>query len=270
MKNRFKLGMLALAAASLASVPAHADQVTVSQNGTGAGDLILSFTQTGGSEDLEVDMGPASAFISGNVPTLSNYLLTADLVAAFGSNWDSASDNVFWSVVGDSHSNKNSGIPHYTLLGTDSSGVPIADGNNSVDDGSLTSYATDLGNATATSDSNDHAAIYAVGNTGSYDQESGVGALENAGGGGAGTTPAGGFFDIADFGNYFETQTNGGTSSSALYEIDNNSGDAATDIGTFSVSSSGLSFQAVPEPSTWASIVLGAAALVGFRRRRNA
>jgi hypothetical protein len=273
MKNRLKFGLVTYAAASLVSLPVHADTVITSQSGTAAGDLILDFTQTGGTENLEVDLGPYNQFLpGGTVPTLTNYLNTADLVSAFGSNWDSSSDNVFWSVVGYTGSHNISPAGKFVLFGTEANNaaVPVADGNNSTNGGNLVSFLTEISNLTATGDSNDHATIYGNGNTNSYDEDSGIHAVEG-GGGTANTEPAGGFFGFPDLGTNFQNQTNGGTSSSALYEIDNNSGDNGVDLGTFSLGPSGLSFQSasIPEPSTLASIVLGAASLVALRHRRR-
>ena len=48
-------------------------------------------------------------------------------------------------------------------------------------------------------------------------------------------------------------------------------GTHAPEVGTFTLGSNGvLTFTAVPEPSTWASMIVGAASLLAFRRRRRA
>ena len=69
----------------------------------------------------------------------------------------------------------------------------------------------------------------------------------------------------------FEANVDGAPTSLGLYEVKNvHNTSAATEEGVFTLSSSGLTYQAVPEPSTWATILVGAATLLGFRRRRNA
>ncbi len=63
------------------------------------------------------------------------------------------------------------------------------------------------------------------------------------------------------------------TSYFALYDIVQGDSNYATEVGKFKLSGGTLTYtdlvpQSVPEPSTWASIVLGAASLLAIRRRR--
>jgi len=74
------------------------------------------------------------------------------------------------------------------------------------------------------------------------------------------------FGTSSDLNTHFTEPTNG-TTVQYLYEFQ--PGTLGTELGYFTLSSSNLTYTAVPEPSTWASIVLGAAALIGIRFRRR-
>lgn len=258
-------GALALAVASVIGASAHAQDLT-----TTAGDVIFNMYATAGpgtAYDYEVDLGNYSKFLPGGVDatglpvTLSNVSIT-DISSSsggmgFGASWDTDGD-VNWSVVAANGSlSTQHGAPGYTVFATDS----VALGNFSVGTqslaGQVASYVADIGNANIayTANSNDE------------------GIFDGSGGGDEYTVSDGG---SAPFWNYlpqtFENTANG-TTTLGLYEVLNasTSGNAA-DIGTFKLTSSGLTFQSVPEPSTWATVIVGAITLIGFgsRRRRSA
>jgi hypothetical protein len=242
---------------------AHA--ITLGDGGTGAGDIILDFTQTSGTANLEVDLGPVTQFVSGGSdatgsPVSLTLLSTTDLSNAYGSSWNSLSDNVFWSLIGTSKTDHSlGGIGINTLFGSAAGNltVPLSDsGSQATESGNIINLMGALGSATATANSTE-SALLSSGNSLSYNGESGINTSQND------------FFGITEFASDFQNQTNG-TSTSALYEIAPGS-TSSTDLGNFALSSSGLTFtsaSAVPEPSTWATLVLGAAALFGLRRRR--
>lgn len=262
MKNILKTVLLAISAATLISTAARA--VPLGDSNTGAGDIILDFTQTSGTANLEVDLGQVTQFVSGGAdatgsPVTLSLLSTTDLSNAYGSSWNSLSDQVFWSLVGTSQTDHGLGnIGIHTLFGSaaNNSATPLSDSGSQVtESNNILNLMGALGSATATANSTE-SALLSSGNSLSYNGESGINTSQND------------FFGVTEFASDFQNQTNG-TSTSALYEIAPGS-TSSTDLGNFALSSSGLTFtsaSAVPEPSTWAALLLGAATLFGLRRR---
>lgn len=270
MKNTLFKNLLALSALSLAGTAAHANTVSASP-----GDLILNFQidpfaaagTTGSAINVEVSLGnfqnflPGGSDATGSPVTLSNLnVLDLSNVNTYGPAWDT-SGNLQWSVVGASGASAIGATPKQTLFGTvaNNSEVPLV-GNQSAQT-SVTGLVNNSGEIgalsglTATANSA-FTGVAATSDNGSYNTEAGA----------PGTF---GFFD-----GTFQNVANG-VSTSELYEFKPSpvSGTTAIDLGTFSLSSTGLTFtsvQAVPEPSTWISIILGAATLIGLRRRRLA
>jgi len=262
MKKRILTAMLAFTAALLMGTAAHA-QVPINNNGLA--DVILDFTQTSGTANLEVDLGPVSQFLPGGSfatgsPVTMTLLSTTDLVAAYGASWDSSSDAVFWSVASAIGTLKNAGAPKLTLFGTEANNaaVPTGDNNQGAEGGNISGTVQNLTNYNPTANSAE-AALVPVSDASSYNGDSGLTAS-------GGAVPTSGFFSVPTFGSNFQNQTNT-TTSSDFYEIQQNS--PGSDLGTFQLTSSGLTFQSVPEPSTWASLLLGAATLIGLRRPRR-
>ena len=273
------VGLLALAsvaASAQQSIPALTDLTQENP-----GDLILGFSNAGASKDLVVDLGPASNYytastaamlgatgstnawsgapftapLTGGTTYTVNAFNTADLTTVYGASANSTS--TFWSVVG---GNGNDGgalasTPDSTIWVSAPSPVELSasvlsqqglsnklDGiTNSLFGGSIAGLSADA---------------YTPG-TKSFTQALGFGNNFNyfASGPVVGNTSA--------------------TSSLNLFELQPTvSGTAAgVDLGTFTLSSSGLTFtaaSAIPEPSTYA-MILGAAALgfVMMRRRQQ-
>lgn len=83
------------------------------------GDLILGFRASGGQggdTNLEVNLGPASAFY-GAAPgssTVLTRLNVQDLIDTYGSNWNTRAD-VSWGVVGALGASSVSGVPARTI-----------------------------------------------------------------------------------------------------------------------------------------------------------
>lgn len=267
---------LACAVAFFAATALHA-QTTVGQDGdTLAADLILSFATPGGDTgsgyNLEVDLGPIANFVTGGsyatgAPVSLSQLVVADLATTTGSGSDGTgagfgssrftSGNVYWSVVGAVGSGGGDGYTKYTIFGTATAGSSAPTGSSqSTQTGpanKIVGYAGDLGGEDVTANSN-YSAFLATTDSLSFTSQT------------AGASSA--YFGEPGLQSDFETAAGNGDSET-LYAIKDTSGLAGTALGNFTLSSSGLTFQAVPEPSTWASIVLGAATLIGFSRRRR-
>jgi len=259
-------GALAFAAASVIGASAHAQGLA-----TTPGDVIFNMYATGGTGsayDYQVDLGnfgqflPGGADATGSLITLSDVSIT-DISGSgpgYGSLWNSDSD-VFWSVVGTNDTGTaHNGLSGFGVLATDSVILDDFGSGTHTLSGIINTYVSDMG--TSMDD------VTPTANSG------GEGIFDNSGDAGQYTVGDGGSPNF--YGGYlpstFESSANG-TSTLGLYEVQNvKNTNAATEIGTFTLSSSGLTYQAaaVPEPSTWATMIAGALTLLGFSRRRRA
>jgi len=268
MKTRTLVkGVLAFAAASLIGAAAHA------QTSTQQGDMVFtvnsdgSYTGNGSGEDLEFDLGnftkfePGGAdFSLGNAVTISA-VNTADLVTVFGASWDAQTDLV-WSAVATNYTDiaDYPGLPANTIFGTENktTSVPtetagtVQSSTALINDmvSGLNDQSQTYGTPAAQLASSDAAAL-STGDPSGFNGDSGNAAP---------------YFEANALGTHFTQPTNG-TTVDYLYEFQ--PGVKGTEVGYFTLSSSNLTFTAVPEPSTWASIVIGAAVLVGIRFRRR-
>ena len=253
---------LACGAAIFSAMALCASQASAQITSTGPNadeDLFLCFYASGNpgsTVNLEVDLGNfASPATSTNIDQ--------DLINTFGSSWATRTD-LTWAVIGANEQNINTDQASNELW--------IGSTGSALRNSTLTSQGTiadDIEN------------MYSSVTAGTQGVNNNAFTLTNTESGSYGTPTQGTMFDIGQlFGqsNTNETADVGsGSDSLSLYQLapSGESGYTAgsTDIGTFTLSSSGVvSYAAVPEPSTWASIALGAFALVGFRgfRRRNA
>lgn len=251
------------------------------------GDLLLSFRATGGTGtavDYIVNLGSASTFTSlsaGSVLTLDTEIgnLLADLNVQYGS-WQTRVD-FLWSVSGVQKS-AGSGFANNTIFATrthnSNSTLGFQDSTawtspTSFGAGApagkvqVMSQAFALGNSggpgTATESTNvPLGLIQGVGNTNSYRS------MMPGGSNVAGGSTAFGVFDGGIEGNF-----GNGTSGVVLdlYTMVPNSGTGAFE-GTFSIDNNAtVTFTAaIPEPSSFAALGGGLAALAGIRRRRFA
>ena len=269
MKNILKTALLAFSAACLTGVAAHAS-ITLDQSNHGWGDIILDFTQTSGTANLEVNLGEFTQFAPGGVYATGSPVLLAgnnspsltDLSNAYGSTWNSASDNVFWSLVSDAQAGNTLGVTNGTIWGSaaNNATVPNSDnGTQTTEASNIQLLISGIHSATATANSTQSTMLSSASTTNNnYNYRSGItgGALD--------------FFGVSEFttSGGFQVQTVGGASTADLYQI--TPGGPSTDLGTFSLNSSGMTFTAaaVPEPSTWATMILGAGCLLAFRRHR--
>lgn len=279
MKKFLSTAVLAIASIALSNVASHATPVTGQ-----AGELILGFRATGGtgaSINLEVDLGsiyfdganivyiaPGASAVTlnpGSVTTLSA-LDVSDLNSNFGTGltWNTRSD-LLWSVVGSTYNSGNLGLGQNTLWGTSVNNTVtpkrLSQNLQGAAAGTIDTYVTSFGNGTqgantfTVTKSNSDGGSYGVqegGNAFSFHTNSRVTetVLENS------TNIAAGSFVKSD-----------------LYQFDPGTTANAKDLGTFKLSDTGtFTFTtAVPEPSTYAMLAMGAVgAAVALRRRQSA
>src|SRR5579862_933898 len=262
-----RAGALVLAGVALAGTAAKAGTVTTTSPA-----LVLAFrvndgVGTGGGTDLEINLGTAAQLVleaesqPGGILTLSNSsgLAVADLRTTYGdgttdSSWNTRSDLV-WSVVGADGSHDM-----WVTAPSDLHTPPASSFSaQSSPAGKInTLYASVSGSSTA----NSSEAVSVPSSQGnSYSTE-----IRN---GNPGTFSK-------DY-NYFATanKTENGVPSSGsvfseLYYLP--AGGTSEDVGTFTLASNGdFTFQAVaaPEPSAWASILLGGGLLVLWTRKQR-
>jgi hypothetical protein len=231
--------------ATLASVSAQAQ--TVYNNG----DLFLGVRSLDTSNDYLIDIGPASNLTSG-VTDFSIPGLTTDLNSIVGTGWQTNPD-VFFSVFGGTvatsrtemlyATNPNGpGNPWQTATTGESS---IAADINTLELG----YANNMSNVP--SGLNSQAWEQADGDSNSYASLVGNG-------------DSLGYFNPTIEGNASTTLDLEFLAAGSVHNavsVDDVSLDGATNS---------IDFQAVPEPSTIATVLMGAVSLLAFRRRRRA
>jgi hypothetical protein len=281
--NILPAGLLAVAA--LASLTAGAQAQTVTYN---TGDLFLGFNEPGVSSDYVVDLGPESYFLTlaGSAGTTdittSDYsgaglgTISSDLSTVFGTSWyannSTPGSNVQWGIVGASTNKRASsgvfGLPNDTLFftvgeltpGSGSTG-PTEKSTNAQDTlwNQITNFEngfsgqSDTSNSTVASvEASTLANNWSDANPGSNAFTSGLNIEQPTSGTYIGPTNS--QLDLYEL----EPTDNGGTGT-------------GKELGSFTLSSSGqldfTSAAAVPEPSTYATIGIGAAFLLLFRRR---
>jgi hypothetical protein len=276
--NLLKTALLALAGTALVASSSMAQSATTYAQG----DFLLGFRATGGTgsgSNVLVDIGPGSSFLTSTTPvTFSLSNLFATLNGVYSSGWTTRSD-VFWSVAGaDSSSSSTvyitapetvggSEATPWTKLGTSSQtgvrnkintegGTPNTSGYNFYT-GNANPYGAGPAVIEGQTDSNSY---------GSY----------HPGGTGPNSGPAPGI-SYAVFNPTIEGTFANGTGGITLDLIKLGSGTGpGQDLGDFTISNNGiLTFKPdileVPEPSTYASVALGAGLLllIVVRRRRQ-
>ncbi len=258
MKTQMKLCLLALAGVALLTSPVRAQTVTAVQ-----GDLILGFRAGGGTGaglNLDVDLGSISNFYGATPGSQFSLpqLAVQDLVNTYGANWGSRTD-LFWGAAatdGNAQADPNgklastiwaTGVPGNAVPSVGSSGLqqPAATKIGLLYQGGVSS----LNGATATANSS---AAATVDNT-----QAGSWSIQETSGNSFG---------------FFSPKIDGQVSSQDtlnLYELQPSSTfprPAATDIGSLVLGSEGVSFEAVPEPASWALVAGGLGLLLMVRR----
>ena len=268
-----KLLPVALAAAAgfaLAPGTARATEPNVTVN---SGDLILGFQISDGSaNDLLVDIGPYSNYTNatsaftinfGVIPadqtgagaTVGN--LNADLTSNYGSGW--ASNSLLqWGVAG------NPGNSGEVFLTEDvNNTTPVKDLGFQPADGLYTQTNNAVAGLSAAASSTNSTLVASLPTTGANSWST-FKPSSNAFGTGLNIEQSPGDAAVGSTLNLLELVNDGSRKGDGL---------AARDIGSFTLDGSGdLTFTpsaAVPEPSTWLSIISGAASLIFIGRRKR-
>ena len=254
MKTSRVLGSLVLACMALIASQAVATTVHYTD-----GDLFLGFRSTDGTQDYLVDIGQPNQFVTappGSTITITN-ASPIDLSTVFGNDWytridpNTGTNAVLWAVVGGRLAASGGDVAN-TLYSSNPSNIPWPRRSNSSQSGT-TSLTDALGttydgnNSTGNSDT---AIIQADGSSNSYRS------FQPGGPNSSGIS--------------FQTwnPTNEGTPSLTLTFdriVPSSSGGASQNLGTLQLFMNGnVLFTAVPEPSSLASMGLGAGLLVAF------
>jgi hypothetical protein len=217
-------------------------------------DLILCFraTQgTGSTTNLYVNLGN----FAGPVTSLN---LETDLTNTYGASWNT-DQYLFWSVMGTTGGAAEPGYPADTVFVTapDPANDPSDPGTTSAqvnDREFIEGFYGEYNNGTTGHLSNvkTNSAVDPTSYTSQYSNASGANGFDQP------------FEQLGDVGN--------GSDSSDLWELYPGSiaNQQQIDLNTFTLSSNGMFTAAVPEPSTWAMLIAGAASLFFFRRRARA
>lgn len=252
--------ILGIAGAAKAQVPTSA---------LSGSDLVLAFqvpdqgsptASQGDNTDLEVNLGTITTLLanaSGGTYTFPSTVLSpTDLSGNYGTTWytrTSGTGQLTWSVFGSDDADDF----------WDTRGSVFHEANSSVQhdvNNLMDQVYGDFGGNTSTANSNFSIVSNSQTDGGSYTQS---------------ITDAEGSTSDWNFTNFGSTGTQTAAGNTAqipfFYSAYANSGiHNATEIGTFELNDSGqLSFTltAVPEPSTWATLLVGATVLTGIRRR---
>ena len=222
------------------------------------GSLMLCFREVGSltTEQNNDANGTSNPFDEDLLVTIQNFTsgtinLNSDLTSVFGSAWYSLG-TLEWSVLGASTSGH--GLPADTLFAT-APGSPA-------DAGSSTQQIPARSDITA---------LYTAFHQGTAGAFPGGSSIVDPEAGNSYTQEEGSLSGILD--QSFELSGDigsGGSSTSNIYELyPSNSSPQDINVGTATLNSDGTFVFAVPEPSTWASMIAGVAALLVFSRRRK-
>jgi hypothetical protein len=260
-KNIKTLGLVALTVGAFAPCLAHAQSDTAAPTSAyQAGDLLVGFYNS--TNEYVLDLGPLSNFNLASTFTIpeATTQMGTDLTTQFSSGWHSSS-SVYWGLVATTYPtvfvSDPAGNAAWSSAGTEGA-VDSTIANFAGDTYNPWANYTDTG---ATQNSVQGASVGLL--EPSSDSESWKSFFGNVSGGAI----EGNFTDGgAKFGDGSISSTP--TGSNAFDQLNNSTGEKT--VGTWTVDGAGdLTYTAaVPEPSTWASIVLGAFALIGIRRRR--
>jgi hypothetical protein len=252
--NKAKLAVLALASVALLAPAVQAETVT-----SATGDLILGFDATGGtgaSVNLMVNLGNIASYTNMNGATFSIPRLSlTDLSGQFGSDWNTRTD-LNWGIVGAIRgTTAQYGFPVNTLFATEPLGVTHTPGTSSAQ-GTGRSYIGNMYTKMSGTESTANSAYSIVLTQDTADswnnRRDAVGGLDF------------GYFSLVES----AIEADGSSSMDLVYLKSTTAvpDGERTNLGTFTLTSSGLSFQAIPEPSSMMLVFMGLGMSVMVRR----
>ena len=235
------------------------------------GDLLAGFRTAGGNTDVIVDLGPISNFQQPNIAPISFSGVSSALTSALGG----VSGTLYWSVFGvnDTTLNPSNGSVSQADANTlwttlprsnpaTKTGTPFVGGlsaSQGLVAGDIETIASSTSSASGSPVTAISAGIVSVNNTTGFGYSPSIG-----------TTVGGNLGNFnGDWGYNIE---NIGSGTSDLYQSDpgNSFTKKAAYLGNFSLDPSGnFTYNAVPEPATWAMVGTGAMSLLAFGRFRN-
>lgn len=269
LKKSIITAILALAGIGWGIKPASA--ATLNYN---AGDVLVGFYATGGtgsSSTYVINLGSINTYLNASGSIDLSYLgnIGADLTAVYGSDWSTRAD-LYWGIAAATGTAVASqaivyGSHSRSELGVVSEGWnPIT--NNNVRNGgvraNINSWGGTVNNVTSTANSN-YATIGSTDTASSFSKQLSYGSA----------FPYGQAFSDAsgwladDFLGNFGNGVDGATLD--FFRVGANTVNTYY-VGTFGLSEAGqLSFNVVPEPSTYALLIVVGVGFLAFRRRQR-
>jgi len=234
------------------------------------GDVLAAFGN-GTAPDVIVDLTQVNANNTlGNFQSHS-YSMSQDLSGVLNDNFGSVNSSIYWAIF----AVNDTAEPPYASGVSQTSSTTVWATLGRSDPSTQTSAPHVGGNSTAQTSMVGH--ILGLGNLtypGTVNFAPGQEEINNQAGG-AGFTYLNNNSAMGYNGNFGGSWTwntlNNGAGTSDFYQSNpgNHNTQYATDLGAFGLSSGGvLTFDPVPEPSTWAMIGSGALALLALRRRK--
>ncbi|MCX6970883.1 MAG: PEP-CTERM sorting domain-containing protein [Verrucomicrobia bacterium] len=269
MKIRTKLLTLLLGAAGLAAgfSPGASEAATINTSAA-LGSVVLGFREDGSSTAYLVNLGSFSQFVNatpGSVTALSLGSIGVDLIATFGGSWNTRTD-LYWGVFGTSNTSNPNLYASKARTNVNTPGTPWPNLSGSLTDRQNT--AGQIGNVFAWIDGKSSTA------------NSNVGIVQSGVSGSASyyvqvATPSTTDFGATSQWTSIEGSFGNGTSGTVLdfFRVPNGNlnGGVPTNLGAFRINNSGgVTFTAVPEPSTYALLALTGTVFMVFVRRRKA
>ena len=253
MMKTTKLALLAIASAALLTPAARATTISSTY-----GDLIVGFytdTAPGQSVNLMVDLGAITQFTNGTSFAISR-LVVQDLVDVYGSTWYNRSDLTFGAVGTANGTTGTLGFPKNTLWVTQPSGATYTPGTSSAQGLARAAIDPMYTYMTGKESTTNSAYAYAASNT-----DTGSWTVQDA-------KTAG--LSFSYFSPSISSAANPGASGEvSLQLMQLRYGQAqATQLGTLKLTASGMSFEAVPEPTSSALVALGIGMVAMFRRKK--
>lgn len=253
LKHAITGGFLAAALFGMASVSAKAQSLTPPY---ADGDWLLGFYSNLQGNEYVIDLGAHSASTSFTLLNSVSHIAT-DLSTAFGSGWYGQA-KLYYGVAETNGANGNA----VTVLLSNPNATPWSNTTNVAQaETGIQGIGSNVGGQFQTSGEASTGLISAI-PTGNSDWSY----YANPSGGGS---PGFGLFTNTGGDTVFSALTN---SSIGYDQIINSPTGKSTQVGTFSLDSAGdvtYTAAAVPEPSTFAAIGMGAAVLAFARRRRS-